>query len=158
MLGTPGLRLLQEGQLTGARHRVNVHLGRRPVEAPDPEVAAWYERTLAALRRTAVGRGVGRIIQTAPAWGDNPTWQSFVVVQWQGTRADFDLVVVNLASHRSQCYARLEARGLAEHNWQAMDLLGEEVHERRGDDLQRQGLYLDVPAHAAQLFHFGPLG
>ena len=157
MLGTPGLRLLQEGQLTGARQRVNVHFGRRPAEPPAADIAAWYEAALTALRQTAVGRGLSRLIPTAPAWEDNPTWQNFVVVQWQGAGTDFDLVVVNLASDRSQCYARIEARGLAERNWRARDLLGNEVHERRGDDLQRQGLYLDVPAHAAQLFHFVPL-
>ncbi len=154
VLGAPGLRLLQEGQLSGARLRVNVHFERRPVEEPDAAVAAWYEQILTTLGRTAVGRGQSRIIQTVPAWGDNPTWQSFVVIQWQGPEADFDLVVVNLGAHRSQCYARLESRGLAEHNWRAQDLLGSEVHERRGDDLQRQGLYLDVAPQAAQLFHF----
>jgi uncharacterized protein YcgL (UPF0745 family) len=37
------------------------------------------------------------------------------------------------------------------------DLLGQEAYKRSGDDLQSQGLYLDVPPHAAQLFHFEPM-
>lgn len=158
MLGVPGLRLLHDGQLTGARHQISVHAGRRPEERPDPEITGWYEHVLTVLAHSAVGRGQSQIIRTHPAWGNNPTWQDFVIIQWQGQEAGFDLVVVNLAAHRSQCYASLNATGLAEHNWKMQDLLGHEVYERRGDDLQIQGLYMDVPGHATQLFHFEPIG
>jgi hypothetical protein len=37
------------------------------------------------------------------------------------------------------------------------DLLGAESYERFGADLANQGLYLDLPEHGAQLFHFEPL-
>lgn len=157
-LGAPGLRLLHEGQLTGALHKISVHADRRPTEAPDPEITAWYDRALRALQTTAVGRGRGEVIPTQRAWQDNPTAQDFVILQWQGEGVAFDLVVVNLAAHQSQCYALLTARDLIDHNWQMKNLLGDEVYERRGDDLQRQGLYLDVPAYGAQLFHFEPIG
>ena len=156
-LGTPGLRLLHDGQIAGAACKISIHVGRRPVESPDPEIAAWYEKVLPALQGTSVGLGHGELIRTSPAWQDNPTAEAFVIIQWQGEGAGFDLVVVNLASHSSQCYALLTARALAEHNWSMRDLLGSEAYERRGDDLQQQGLYLDVPAHAAQLFHFEPM-
>ena len=43
------------------------------------------------------------------------------------------------------------------HYWAMTDLLGEERYKRSGDDLQNQGLYLDLPAHGAQLFHFEPI-
>ena len=77
-------------------------------------------------------------------------------MQWQRQAPEFDLVVVNLAPHRSQCYAPLSIEHLAAHNWEMKDLLGEERYQRSGDDLQSQGLYLDLPAHGAQLFHFEP--
>jgi hypothetical protein len=157
-LGCPGLRLLHEGQLTGRRHSVSVHCGRRPPESPDPEITAWYERALTALQHTEVGRGESRMLHPGPAWGDNPTWQSFVSILWQGRGPQFDLVVANLASHRSQCYVPLEIPRLEDHNWRLQDLLGDEVYGRRGDDLQRQGLYLDLPEQGAQLFHFEPIG
>ena len=79
-----------------------------------------------------------------------------VIVQWQAQPPEFDLVVVNLASHPSQCYAPLTIADLRAHNWSMRDLLGEEKYERVGDDLQSQGLYLDLPPHGAQLFHFQP--
>jgi len=156
-LGLPGLRLLHDGQLTGAQIRTPVQLSRRPVEKPDREIETRYRQLLAALESSAVGHGKGELVKPEPAWPDNPTAQNFVAVQWQSKPDCFDLVVVNLAPHRSQCFVRLTIDGLARRNWQLKDLLGDEEHRRYGDDLQNQGLYLDLPEHGAQLFHFAPV-
>ena len=153
-LGLPGMRLLHEGQLTGARLRASVHLARRPVEVPSPEIAAFYERLLMALPATAVGRGEFALLSPRPAWEGNPSHENFVLAQWQSNPEQFDLVVVNLAPHPSQSYATLNVPNLAEHAWRMKNLLGVESFLRRGDELARSGLYLDVPAHGAQLFQF----
>jgi hypothetical protein len=46
--------------------------------------------------------------------------------------------------------------GLGEDDWEMMNLLGPERFERNGRTLRQTGLYLELPAHAAQLFHFRP--
>jgi hypothetical protein len=92
-----------------------------------------------------VGQGRGELSKPRAAWPGNSTAQNFVIVQWQKQAPEFDLVVVNLAPDRSQCYAPLSLEGLAAHNWAMTDLLGEERFKRSGDDLQNQGLYLDQP-------------
>ena len=155
-LGLPGLRLLHDGQLGGARIKIPVQLSRRPVEAPQPEIQAFYQQLLDALKSRAVGRGNGEILRPRPAWPDNPTAQNFVVVQWQLQPDCFDLVAVNLAPHRSQCFVPLTIDNLAGRNWLMKDLLGAEEYQRRGDDLRTRGLYLDSPEHGAHLFHFAP--
>ncbi len=156
LLGLPGLRLLHEGQLTGARLHLPVQLGRRPPEAPQPEVGTIYQTLLAVLPKTAVGRGQGEVLLPRPAWPDNATAENTFVIQWQLSPPEFDLVVVNLASHRSQCYVSPTVAGLAGHRWQMKDRLSSEAHVRHGDEMQSQGLYFDLPAHGAQLFHFQP--
>ena len=156
-LGLPGARLLHEGQLTGATRTVPVQFQRRPPEPPEHEITSFYQHLLEALRTTAVGLGRGELLPPKPAWPGNPTQADFVLVQWQKEPADFDLVVVNWANHPSQCYAPLTVADLAERNWRMVDLLGDQAYERRGDDLARDGLYLDVPARGAQLFHFSPI-
>ena len=156
-VGLPGLRLLHDGQLTGARVKTPVQISRYPVEAPQSEIEALYQQLFAALESGAVGRGKGEILKPRPAWPDNPTSQNFVVAQWQCEPDRFDLVVVNLAPHRSQCFVSLSVDSLARCNWLMKDLLGTEEHPRYGDDLQNQGLYLDLPEHGAQLFHFTPV-
>ena len=156
ILGLPGLRLLHEGQLSGARQFTRVQLGRRPNEPSDLHIVELYEQLLTILKQTAVGRGESERLHPAPAWPDNPTAQNFVVVQWQIAPPEFDLVVVNLAPQRSQCRVALAASELANHTWQMNDLLGEEAYQRCGNTLTNDGLYLDLPAHGAQLFHFRP--
>jgi hypothetical protein len=157
ILGLPGMRFLHDGQLSGARLRIPVQLSRGPEEPGQAEVAAIYDRLLMTLPRTAVGQGSGALSQPRPAWSGNLSAQNFIIVHWQRQAPEFDLVVVNLSPNRSQCYAPLRLEHLATHNWAMTDLLGEERYKRSGDDLQNQGLYLDLPAHGAQLFHFEPI-
>jgi len=156
ILALPGMRFLHEGQLTGARIQVPVQLGRRPVEPPQAEVQAAYQAILTALKQSAVGRGTARLLAPRAAWDGNPTGQNFILVLWQTDATAFELVVVNLASHRGQCNVMLDAPGLEQHDWSMRDLLGEERYVRIGKDITRSGLYLDLPAHGAQLFRFEP--
>src|ERR1043166_151051 len=178
ILSLPGMRLLHEGQLTGALIRASVHLRRRPAEAPNAAIAAFYERFLAVLQTTPVGSGHGEVLKPFAAWETNPTAENLMIVQWQkevgaperarggendqGTtnRADemgsreFFLSVVNLASHASQCHVRPRIDGLSESDWEMTNLLGPEKFSKSGEGLLQNGLYLDVAAHGAQLFRF----
>ncbi|MEW6306414.1 MAG: alpha-amylase family glycosyl hydrolase [Verrucomicrobiota bacterium] len=156
LLGLPGLRLLHEGQLEGRREHVPVQLARRPIEPVDREVAALYQQLLALLPSTAISRGHAEILQPTEAWEGNFTAAHFVVVQWQAGRNEFDLVVVNLASHRAQCRVRPALGKVARHRWKLVDLLGQEVWRRDGRELEQEGLFLDLPAHGAQLFRCLP--
>ncbi len=157
ILGLPGLRLLHDGQLTGSRVKLPVQLARRPAEAPLPEIEALYERRFAALLMAGVGQGQATIIAPRPAWPENPSGLNFVLVLWQSKPDEFALVAVNYAPHRSQCYAPLAVPNLADRNWSMRDLLSDEQHERFGNDLQSQGLYLDLAPYGAQVFRFQPI-
>lgn len=157
ILGLPGLRLLHEGQLTGARVKVPVQLARRPVESPVAEIQQFYERILLALPKAGVGQGRAKLLAPRPAWPENPSGQNFILVLWQSKPEEFTLLAANLAPHRSQCYAPLGLPRLAERNWSMSDLLGEERYERFGNDLESQGVYLDLPPFGAQLFLFQPM-
>jgi hypothetical protein len=158
ILGLPGLRFLHEGQLTGARLKLPVQLLRRALEPQQPEVKAIYDQLLPALQASAVARGSGKVLAPRAAWEGNPTHRNFALVLWQAQPPEFDLVVVNLAPHRSQCYAPLEQEPIAvfRRDWLMTDRLGTESFVRPGPDLQRHGLFLDLPPHGAQLFHFAP--
>jgi len=157
VLGLPGMRFLHQGQLTGARQRVPVQLGRCIREEPKPEVETIYEQILPVLKQSDVGEGNARILRTIPAWPENFTAGNMIVIQWQKSPLTFLLVVVNLAPNRSQCYVKLSINELAPAHWSMQDLLGTEQYERSGSELDERGLYLDLPAYGAQLFSFKPL-
>jgi len=153
ILTLPGMRLLHEGQLSGARIHANVHFARRGAEGTNERIATFYRHLLSTLPQTAVGRGEWKLLVAQPARSGDSSHANFVLVQWQTKSDAFDLAVVNLAASRSQCYVLLNIDGLAGAIWRLTDLLGDEVHDRLGAELSQRGLYLDLPPHGAQLFH-----
>ena len=157
ILGLPGMRLLYQGQLAGATIKNPVQLLRRQAEEAKPEIEKMYDELLTVLKQTSVGQGKAELLQPRPAWSGNPTAGNIVLVQWQREARVFELVTVNLAPHASQCYAQVRLPAGAAKEWELRDLLGDERYIRAADDLQNQGLYLELRAHAAQLFRFQPL-
>jgi len=154
ILGLPGLCLLHEGQLSGARERLSVHRMRRQLEADQTEIVEFYATVLKVLQKTSVGQGQPVLLPPREGWPGNPTAINFVAVQWQSNLDSFEVVLVNLAPHPGQCYLDLPTDNLAHSTWQMKDLLGDQVFVRQGSDLKKSGLYIDAPPNAAQLFHF----
>jgi hypothetical protein len=153
ILGLPGMRFLYEGELSGWRTQVPVHVARWPHETTDAQILAMYEQLLGVLKDSAVGHGDNHLLQPTD-WLDNHSAQHIFVVQWQKSPEQFDLVVVNLDSQPAQCRARLEVKELARHDWHVRNLLGSEVYERHGGDLEAAGLHLELPGNGAQLLRF----
>jgi glycosidase len=154
ILGLPGLCLLHEGQLTGARNRLSVHLARGRLESDQADIVELYGSLLKVLQQTAVGAGQARLLRAREAWSGNPTHLNFVAIQWTSKADSFEVVLVNLAPHDGQCYLDLDGDDIADSGWKMTDLLGPQVFERDGSALKKSGLYVDVPAHAAQVFQF----
>lgn len=147
----PGLRFFHEGQREGRRTFVSMHLDRRPAEAVDRDLAAFYDALLAVLARPEVHGGAFRLRACRPAWEGNPTWERFVVTSWEeGDRRL--LAAVNYGPTRAQCWVDAGFAGIAGRRVLLVDLLGPERHERDGDELCGRGLYLDLPAWGVNVF------
>ncbi len=142
---SPGLRFFHQGQFEGRKKRISPHLGRGPCEASRSAAASqFYERLLAVLREPAVRDGQWQLLECVPAWEGNWTWDCFVAFAWQGPGAERLLVAVNYAPNQSQCYVRLPLADLAGSRWRLQDQLSSAVYDRDGNDLQSQGLFLDM--------------
>jgi hypothetical protein len=149
----PGLRFFHQGQLEGARMRVPVHLRRGPVEAPDPDVAAFYDKLLAVLKEQDAFRdGAWSLIPPQPAWAGNSTWQDFVSYAWRMGDGGGRVVVVNYSDHQAQCRLRLPFSGLAGSQFRLTDMMGGEVYVRDGNGLIDPGLYIDLGAWCCNVF------
>jgi glycosidase len=76
LLAQPGLRLLHDGQLTGAQRRSPVQFADYWPETANPDIAAFYERLLGLLPQTAIGHGEMEFCETglphcfAMKWSD----------------------------------------------------------------------------------------
>jgi hypothetical protein len=149
---SPGLRFFHQGQFQGRTKRISPHLGRAPDEPTNEDLAKFYDRLLAVLRRPAVRQSGWQLLECLPAWEGNWTWDCFLAFAWDVPGEDRLLVAVNYAGNQSQCYVRLPLADLAKGRWRLTDLMGDAVYDRDGDDLHARGLYLDVPPWQAAVF------
>ncbi|MBV9124624.1 MAG: alpha-amylase, partial [Planctomycetes bacterium] len=140
----PGLRFFHEGQFGGRKKRISPHLGRRPDEPVDADLAKFYGRLLALLRQPLLREGQWQLLDCRPAWEGNWTCDCFLAFAWQGPGGDRLLVAVNYAPNQSQCYVRLPYPDLAGVPWRLEDQLSSDTHDRDGTDLGTRGLYLDM--------------
>ena len=140
----PGATLWHEGQFEGRRVRPPVFLSRRPDEPPDPELAGWYRRLLAAVAGHHVRAGAWRLLQ-AGGWPDNQSCASLAAWSWAGNRgSDRHLVVVNLSGQPAQARIPLDWPDLPGRSWRLTDILGPSVFKRDGGELASPGLFVDL--------------
>jgi hypothetical protein len=147
-----GLRFFHDGQLEGRTKKLSVHLCRRPNEPVDPAIHDFYSRLLECLRLNTLRNGQWQLLECAPAWNDNWTWDCFICFAWHITGEPPLVVAVNYAPNQSQCYLRIPFEQFRGHMVHMQDLMSPIAYERACDDLLSQGLYLDMPAWGYQVF------
>lgn len=141
---SPGLRFFHQGQFEGRKKRISPHLIRGPDEPIDSRLEQFYDRLLAVLRQPTVRDGRWQLVECAPAWEGNPTSDCFTAFAWQGPDDKRLLVAANFAANQSQCRVRLPFADLGGKPWRLQDQLSDAVYERDGNELQSDGLYLDM--------------
>jgi hypothetical protein len=147
----PGLRFIHQGQMEGLTRRIPVHLGRGPSESATAEWRGFYDRLLRCLRHPAA-QGQWQLLECAPAWDGNWTWDNFICFAWRKPGVRPLVTVVNYGPGQGQCYLRFPFEDLRGKPVRLRDLMGSDSYDRRGDEILSQGLYLDVPAWGYHVF------
>lgn len=161
VMGLPGMALLHDGQLSGARLRASIHLNRRRHEVLDPSIAQLYERLFTAIGASAVGRGEGMVICPNAPEPASALRNQVLMVAWEGSafarhasELAFDLVLINFSGAVGQCGFAWPGGFPHKHvgRWRVRDRLSEAGvwFEVAGGS----AMVLDIPAHAAQLLEF----
>ena len=154
---SPGLRFFHQGQLEGRRTRISPHLVRGPIEPADARLHQFYDGLVTVLRQPVVRDGQWRLLECAPAWDGNGTWEGFICFAWQGPGDQRVVVAVNYAPHQGQSYVRLPFEDLRGHSVRLRDRMSSAVYDRSGDDLLGRGLYLDMPGWGYHVFEVSRL-
>jgi len=148
-LTLPGARLVHEGQLEGLRVRLPVSLSRRPEEAADSDLLAFYLQLLCALKRGDFMRGDWLLCELG-GWPDNMSCNNLLAWTWT-TENSHCLIIVNLSETQSQSRIKIAWPGLKDQLWRLNDVFQSTSFERDGTELEQEGLYVDLPAWG---FHF----
>jgi hypothetical protein len=112
----------------------------------------FYDRLINILPRPVVWNGHWQLLQCVPAWDGNYTFDSFIAYAWLDHDNEYLVVCVNYADHYSQCYVHLPFKDLGNYKWQFRDLMSDSHYEYDGNDLQSNGLYLDMKPWQYHIF------
>jgi glycosidase len=148
---SPGLRFFHQGQFEGRKKRISPHLVRAPIEPADEAVRRFYEQLLEVVCRTTVRDGEWRLLDCAPAWDGNWTWEGFLAFAWQRDDERL-LVVVNYAGNQAQCHVKFPFANLPGRTVHLRDLMSGACYERVGNNLVSPGLYIDLPSWGYHVF------
>jgi SAM-dependent methyltransferase len=149
---SPGLRFFHQGQFEGRLKRISPHLVRAPIETPNEALQQFYRRLLPVAHRATVRNGQWQLLDCAPAWDGNWTWDNFLACAWHGPEGERLLVAVNYAEHQGQCYVPLPFVEVAGRPVRLVDVMGSAIYDREGNDLLSHGLYLDLPGWGYHVF------
>jgi len=145
-----GAKLLYEGQFEGRTVRLPVFLGRRPIEPPDTDLAAFYERLLKATNREVFRNGDWRLCERS-GWPGNQSCLG--VLSWCWTReAERFLVVINFGAQAAQARVHVPWDELRGKQWRLTDAVAGDSYERSGDEMRDVGLYVDLAPWQCHLF------
>lgn len=155
ILTLPGARLLHQGQFEGAKVRLPVFLGRRPVEPIDQDLVAFYERLLKAANHDVFRNGAWQLCERS-GWPDNPGF--LTVLSWCWVKDDErSLIVIHFGPDRAQARVHLPWDELRGRTWRLDDALSGEVYDRSGDEMRDAGLYVDLGPWQCHLFRVSAL-
>jgi hypothetical protein len=148
----PGMLLIRDGQVEGARANVPVEFRREPEEPPDAALRDFYCRLLRAMDDESFRLGHAIRLEPTQAWPGNETNRWLIARLWVGQHRQLRLSVANLAGKPAQGFVPLALPEFAGKIVHFEDVLAEVAYDRPGDDLLVRGLYLDLPAYGHHLF------
>jgi hypothetical protein len=148
----PGMLLVRDGQIDGARADVPIHFRREPDEPPDPALRDFYCRLLRATDDETFRLGHAIRLEPFAASTGTVTHEGIFARLWVGQHRQLRLAVANLADAPAQAFIPLALPEFAGKIVHLEDQLDEVGYDRPGDDLLVRGLYIDLPAYGCHLF------
>jgi len=137
-----GARLFHEGQFEGRRTRVPVFLGRRPEEPVNRELQVFYKKLLKAIDTPVFGEGHWSLCDRK-GWPDNESYRNLVAWTWVKDD-DRYLIIVNLSDTNVQARVIVPWGDAGGDTWRLADTLNDATYDRSGDEMQEQGLYVEL--------------
>jgi len=150
---SPGLRLFYHGQLEGRRIKMPVQLGRDPEEGTDPDVVSFYERLLHVAKAQVFKEGKAHVLEVTPAFDGDKGFQPVVGFAYSHGK-EVGLVAVNQDERVASGYLRFPEgfwNGWSHVNLRERVAEPETEYSREGNQLQRQGLFVQLEPYAFHL-------
>jgi len=147
----PGARLIHEGQLEGHKIKIPVQLRRRPIEDDDEELYEFYQRLLIAAPESLLGEGSWAPCKVEALSEYDHTNLNLIAYQWW-TSERRQLTIVNFSPYFARAHIRIDGIDYGADEWTFSDILNHKVYYYKGEDLDFNGLYIDLGAWRGHIF------
>ncbi len=151
VLTLPGARLVHEGQLKGHKIKIPVQLRRRPVENDDEDLYEFYQRLLMAAPDRLLGEGSWAPCKVEALSEYDHTDLNLIAYQWW-TSDRRQLTIVNFSPYFARAHVRIDGIDYGTDEWTFSDILNHKVYYYKGEDLDFNGLYIDLGAWRGHIF------
>ena len=148
----PGAKLFHEGQFEGRKVRLPVFLGRRPKEPVNENIRTFYRKLLESINNPVFRDGEWTLCERS-GWPDNCSYLNVVAWTWRKCNSRY-LIAVNLSDAAAQVRVRLPTAGPREQTVQLVDVLSGDCYNRNCDEIDREGLYVELGPWAYHFFHY----
>jgi len=138
----PGMKLLHEGQLTGRKIKIPVFLQRRPYEKENTKTLQFYDVLLSTLNQQQFHSGKWQLCEIS-GWKDNDSYLNLVAWSWI-YKTKKALIICNLSHNSSQGKVSIPWKDISGMEIQFLDPLNNKNYKRFGDDILKDGLYVDL--------------
>jgi len=153
----PGAVLLHDGQFSGRKVKLPVHIKRQPDEELHADLEAYYEKLLCEARDPIYQQGDWYLFQMRPIADGNDSYQNLLAYGWYERGRDYRLIVINLTPHSSQGRVDLSPwPWLAGEAWKLEDVTDDSEYERAGGLMTQEGLTILLNAYESHIFCFEP--
>lgn len=146
----PGMHFFYDGQFEGKQIKIPVQLGREPNEKICVELREFYDRLFSITKHEAFSNGDWQLINSASSWIYNETYKNILVWIWSWHDEKF-LVAVNYSEQISSCRVYLDL-GINAEFIEFNDLLNEQTYLRNTEEIQRDGLYIELKPYQSHIF------
>ena len=149
---SPCLRFFHQGQLTGNRLRVPVHLCRGPQESPDITLMEFYANLIECLSMPAIRMGSCQMLKPeALGLSDNPG-ESLLGFAWKAFGTNPVLVLVNYSGAATTARLDLDDFKLSGDRIRLLDQMSPMIIEIDPSKSNNQKHTLDMPAWSLHVF------
>lgn len=146
----PGMRFYHDGQFEGKTVKLPVQLGREPVEKVNTGIQKFYNLLFSITGKDVCKYGKWELLDVLPAGSDDQTFQN--VLSWIWSNDDqYMLVVINYSGEDAYCRLRLDLETNVE-ELELTDLMEDKSYKRAKDELESDGLFIQLKGFQSQIF------
>jgi len=147
----PGASLIFEGQTRGYKIKLPVQLGRGPMEEEDDDIMKFYTKLLRVIPRKEFNDAKWSLCDIKPSEQNDDSYNNIISYQWL-TESKRLLIAVNYSLTHSKAHILIDNINYEFFKWRFTDLLTGNEYDYKGEDLNKNGLYVELDGWKSHIF------